>query len=679
MDATTVKRIEFLTSELEAHNRRYYLEARPLISDREYDALYRELQDLEAAHPALKSENSPTQRVGGAPLEGFKQIIHRERMMSLENTYTEGEVADWYQRSIKALGLPELETWIEPKVDGVAVALFYESGKLKYAATRGDGTTGDDITQNVRTIRTLPLNLPADVPQTVEVRGECYMTKQGFAELNQQRADAGEPEFANPRNSTAGSLKQLDSRLVAGRPLSILFHGFSTASGDYVPETQEAFQQFLKRAGLKGADLSWKAVGLEEILSAIRALDQQRHALAYETDGAVVKLNAVRLQRELGVTSKAPRWAIAYKYAPEQAETKLHKIEIQIGRTGVLTPVAHLEPVFVSGSTVSRATLHNEEEIARKDIREGDVVIIEKAGEIIPAVVRVRTELRVGEMPKFLMPDTCPICATPVVRDVGQVAVRCPNFYCGDQVKRRLQHFAARGAMDIQGLGEVLVEQIVQAGLAKDAADLYELDEVRLMGLERMGQKSAQNLLDGLAKSKSQAAWRLLFGLGILHVGSSVAQKLVEHFRSLDGIAAATVEELQQCPDVGLIVAKSLHEWFRDERNQILGERLRAAGLQFALAESEMRGPAATTLAGTTWVITGTLSKPRPYFEALIKQHAGKISGSVSKKTSYVLVGEDAGSKAQKAQELGVKTISEADFYALLDAAPPGPDPGMLF
>lgn len=660
-------RIAELIAELEAHNQRYYQDAQPTITDREYDLLYRELQDLEAAHPELLDPHSPTQRVGGAPLEGFVQIKHKERMMSLENTYSEAEVAEWYQRTLKSLGREELETWIEPKVDGVAVSLFYENGRLKYAATRGDGTTGDDITQNVRTIKSVPLTVPAAGPQTFEVRGECYMTKQGFAELNQQRADAGEAEFANPRNSTAGSLKQLDSKLVAQRPLSIIFHGFGTTAGGHVPESQEAFHAFLKSVRLRGADMHWRTNSLEEILSAIRELNEKRHGLPYETDGAVVKINALRDQRELGVTSKAPRWAIAYKYAPEQAETTLHKIEIQIGRTGVLTPVAHLAPVFVSGSTVSRATLHNEEEIERKDIREGDQVIIEKAGEIIPAVVRVLTEKRTGELPKFAMPSECPSCATAVVRDPEQVAVRCPNFYCADQVERRLQHFAARGAMDIQGMGDVLVAQVVKAGLAKDAGDLYDLTTEKVMALERMGEKSAQNLVDGLKKSAQQPPWRLLFGLGILHVGSSGAQKILDHFRSIDAVAAASLEELIACPDVGGIVAQSIHDWFRDERNIVLLERLRAAGLQFNVPEFSS-GPASTKLAGTTWVITGTLSQPRPVFEEMIKQHGGKISGSVSKKTSYLLEGDDAGSKADKARSLGVKTLDEASFYALLDS-----------
>ncbi len=659
------QKMEKLAVEIDRHNLLYFEHAAPEISDQEYDRLHRELLDLEAQFPELRDPNSPTQRVGGAPLDGFQQIRHPERMMSLENTYSEGEVGDWFQRVQKGTGELLVETRIEPKVDGVAVSLYYEHGALKYAATRGDGTVGDDITQNIRTIKSVPLRLPKDVPQTFEVRGECYMTKKGFSELNQQRADAGEAEFANPRNATAGTLKQLDPKIVASRPLSVIFHGFGVTPG-FSLDTQDAFYALLKEAGLRGADRRWSASGLAEILTAIRELDQQRHDLPYETDGAVIKVNSVGQQRELGATSKAPRWAVAYKYAPEQAETRLVKIEIQIGRTGVLTPVAHLEPVFVSGSTVSRATLHNEEEIQRKDIRVGDRVIIEKAGEIIPAVVRVRDDLRTGEEQVFHMPKACPVCQSPVVRDEGQVAVRCPNFYCQDQVKRRIQHFAARAAMDIQGLGEVLVEQIVEAELARDVADLYEnLDVMKLLSLERMGQRSVQNLLDGLEKSRLQPAWRVLFGLGLLHVGSSAAQKLIEHFGGIDAVEAASVEALRDCPDVGDVVAQSIHDWFREERNVALVDRLRRAGLQFAGVLSAQREGATSKLAGTTWVITGTLSRPRPYFEDLIKKHGGKTSGSVSKKTSFLLAGEEAGSKLAKAQELGVKVVDEAAFGQL--------------
>ena len=670
MTTLPTERMAALAAELDRHNRLYYEHAQPEISDQEYDRLYRELQDLEAAHPKLKDPNSPTQRVGGTTLQGFSQIRHRDRMMSLDNTYSEAEVAQWYQRCQKGLAENvELETWVEPKIDGVAVTLYYENGGLKHAATRGDGTTGDDISQNIRTIKGLILKLPANGPQQLELRGECYLAKEAFAELNQARVEAGEAEFANPRNATAGSLKQLDSKMVAERPLSIIFHGFSKVAGDHVPENQVAFQEFLKSVGLKGADLSYRCHNLEEILAAIRRLDTERHALPYETDGAVVKLNSIRQQDELGATSKAPRWAIAYKFAPEQAETRLQKIEIQIGRTGVLTPVAHLDPVFVSGSTVSRATLHNEEEIARKDIRAGDIVIIEKAGEIIPAVVRVRIDLRQGDPPRFQMPEACPSCQTPVVREAGQVAVRCPNFYCSEQVKRRLEHFAARGAMDISGLGEALVEQLVSASLVRDCADLYRLTMPDLMTLDRMGTKSAQNLLDGLEKSKSQSAWRLLFGLGILHTGRNVSRKLVEHFGSIDAVAAATVEEMQACPVVGDVVAETLHTWFRDPINVDLLTRLRSTGLTFAAAATDRPAALSSQFAGTIWVLTGTLSHPRPHFEELIKQHGGKISGSVSKKTSYVLVGADAGSKEEKARSLGVPTLTESEFEKLLPSA----------
>ncbi len=662
-----------LRSELERHNRLYYLDAAPVISDREYDALYRELEDLEKAHPELQDPDSPTQRVSGAPLEGFSQIRHPERMMSLDNSYNETEVAEWYARCQKLLETSEdLETTIDAKVDGVAVALYYENGRLKYAATRGDGTTGDDITQNIRTIRSIPLVLPSHVPETFEVRGECYMPKDGFAALNAQRLEAGEPEFANARNATAGTLKQLDAKVAAARPLQLIVHSLGSTPG-FTLENLHEFKKLIRDAGLKGAD--WQATGHNQadILQAIRDLETARHTLPYETDGAVVKIARVAQQGNLGVTSKAPRWAFAYKYAAEQAETKLLSIELQVGRTGTLTPVANLEPVFLSGSTVARATLHNEEEIARKDIRVGDRVIIEKAGEIIPAVIRVVTEKRDGTETVFTMPSACPACQTPVVRDEAMVAVRCPNFYCGEQVRRRLQHFAARGAMDIQGLGEAMVEQVVSAGLARDCADLYTLQTSAIAGLERQGKKSAENLIAGLEKSKTQPPWRLLFGLGILHVGSSGAKKLMEHCGGLDALAAATVEELTQCSDIGEVVALSIHTWFRDPENITLLERLRTHGLNFVADASST--PKTTELAGTTWVITGTLTRPRPEFEAMITQAGGKTSSSISKKTSFLLAGEEAGSKLAKAQSLGVRVLSETEFMAMLAPAAAASEP----
>jgi DNA ligase (NAD+) len=669
-------RIAQLTSELDRHNRLYYSEARPEISDGEYDRLHRELVDLEKAHPELASPNSPTQRVGGVPLDGFSQITHPGRMLSLDNTYSETEVAEFFQRVVKGLGrtdslFPEVEMIVEPKVDGVAVAVKYEAGELQYAATRGDGTTGDDITVNVRTIRTLPLRLPAGVPQTFEVRGEVFMPTAAFAQLNAQRAEAGEPLFANPRNSTAGTLKQLDSRITAKRPLDLIFHSFGSLAGLPV-KTQSDLGQLLDSCGLKKGAWTRTVRTLEELLAAIRELDTYRRTLPYETDGAVVKVNSIADQLTLGLTSKAPRWAMAFKYPAEQAITRVLGIEIQIGRTGVLTPVAHLEPVLVSGSTVSRATLHNEEEIARKDVRIGDTVVIEKAGEIIPAVVEVKKDARDGSEVIFVMPSCCPTCGTDVVRDPGIVAVRCPNLRCPEQVKRRLTHYAARGALDIQGLGEALVDQLVEARLIADVADIYDLQakEALVLGLERMGQKSCDNLLKGIETSKTQPLWRVIFGLGILHVGNNGAQKLAEHFRSLDAIAAASVEELSGTPDVGEVVAQSIHGWFRDAGNLTLMERLRTAGVTLTITESAAAARVSNGFAGKTFVITGTLSRPRPDFEDIVRSHGGKVSSSISAKTSYLLCGEDAGSKLAKAQKLNVPVLDEAAFTALIAALP---------
>jgi DNA ligase (NAD+) len=656
------KRVRELTTDLERHNRLYYIEARPEITDHDYDRLYRELADLEKEFPELASPNSPTQRVGGAPLEGFSQIEHPERMLSLDNTYSEEEVIEWYERQKKTLGAHFAMT-IEPKIDGVAVALSYENGALEYAATRGDGTTGDDITQNVRTIRSVPLHLPADGPQTFEVRGEIFMPNEAFKEMNQRREAEGDPPFVNPRNATAGSLKQLDSRIAAQRPLDMIVHGFGKLEG-FQFETHDDFRALLSVVGLRGSDFHWKADDGEGILGAIRKLDAARHDLPYETDGAVVKVLEVAAQRKLGATSKAPRWAMAFKFPAEQAQTRVLSIEVQIGRTGALTPVANLEPVFVSGTTVSRATLHNEEEIKRKDIRVGDVVVIEKAGEIIPAVIESKKELRTGNETEFEMPTHCPACGSAVVREEGQVAVRCPNHHCKEQVKRRLRHFAQRGAMDIQGLGDVMVELIVNADLATDVAALYALQFDDLIQLERQGERSVEKLLQGIETSKSQPLWRLIFGLGILHVGNSSARSLADHFGSVEAIRNASVEELESVDDVGAIVAGSIRDYLSDEENLEMLERLKAAGLVLeAEVSGEGDGEAAPgKFEGTTWVITGTLSESRDAIAEVIRANGGKVSGSISKKTTYLLAGEKAGSKLTKAEKLGVKVLSEEAY-----------------
>lgn len=661
--AEAADRAVFLSAELHRHNRLYYVEARPVISDKDFDVLLRELQDIEARFPDLLTPDSPTQRVGGAALEGFTQIRHAVPMMSLDNTYSEEELTAFFARVQKGLGREQVACVIEPKVDGVAISVRYENGMLKHGVTRGDGTTGDDVTNNLKTINTLPLRLPKDGPQTFEVRGEVFMPKAGFAKLNQEREEAGESLFANPRNSTAGTLKLLDPKIVAKRPLDIVFYGLADASGLPI-ESQNDVRKLLEAAGLPKSNLLWQADSAEGLLKAIRELDEQRKALPYETDGAVIKVNAFTDQRELGVTSKAPRWAIAYKYQPEQAETKILAVDIQVGRTGALTPVARLEPVFVSGSTVSNATLHNFEEIERKDIRVGDRVIIEKAGEIIPAVVSVKTEKRDGSEQLIVPPTHCPVCGTGVHRDEEQVVIRCPNPKCPEVVKRRIEHFVSRSAMDISGLGESVVAQLVDLKLVGDVADLYAMNELLLARLERVGTKSIDNYLKAIETSKQQDPWRLVFGLGILHVGAGGARKLLEHFGGIDAVAKASVEELIQCPDIGEIVAVSIHAWFRDELNIQLLDRLRASGLNFVQKAVEA---ASDKLAGTTWVITGALSQERETIADIIRSHGGKVSGSVSGKTTYLLAGADAGSKLDKATKLGVKVLNEAEFRAMIE------------
>ena len=658
------KRATQLREEIEEHNRRYYQQAAPTISDREYDRLYKELVDLESKFPELVTSDSPTQRVGGKPFKAFEPIEHRVPMLSLDNTYSEEEVADFYARIARLLPNEKIPVVIEPKVDGVAVSLLYENGKLRHAATRGDGTVGDDITQNIRTIRAVPDQLRGKAPKLLEVRGEVYMDKKGFEKLNADREKEGLPVFANPRNAAAGSLKQLDPALVAKRPLGVVFYGTGATEGVDVDLHSKIFP-FLKKLGLSATEKWWLADSVEKILQAIRELDQVRHDFPYQTDGAVVKVDSFAQREKLGFTAKSPRWAIAYKYEAERVETRLIDIVVQVGRTGTLTPVAILEPVLVSGSTVSRATLHNEDEIKRKDIRIGDTVVIEKAGEVIPAVVNVQTEKRTGKERKFRMPTTCPECGSRVVKDEGQVAVRCINGRCPAQLKRKIEHFASRGAMDIEGLGEMMVEQLVSKNLVHDVSDIYELTAEKMLILERMGEKSIGNLLEAIESSKKRPVWRLIFGLGILHVGVSASRALADHFRSLRKLMEAPVDELQRIGDVGEVVAQSIHQFFQEKQNRKIIERLEKLGVRPQI-EPRRTQTADSPFAGSTWVITGTLSQPRKEIAEMIIQRGGKVSGSVSKKTNYVLAGEAAGSKLEKAKQLGVRIVNEAAFRKML-------------
>jgi DNA ligase, NAD-dependent len=653
-----------LRQEIEHHNRLYYEGLPTEITDQEFDALLRQLRELEQQHPELITPDSPTQRVGGAPLEAFESVRHLVPMQSLDNTYDEGEVADFVRRIRKLLPGENIPLTVEPKVDGVAISLLYENGRLVRAATRGDGVTGDNVLENIKTIRSIPLQLKGDVPARIEIRGEVYLPKKRFARINEERDEQGLPPFANPRNAAAGSLKQLDSRLTARRGLEALFYGFGAFEGT-LPRTQREFVELLRTFGLPVPDRIWVALTVEEALEAIRELGKIRHDFPYETDGAVLKVDILAQREQLGSTSKAPRWAIAYKYEPERAVTRLRDITVQVGRTGVLTPVAELEPVFVSGSTVSRATLHNEEEVHRKDIRIGDHVLIEKAGEVIPAVVEVVRDRRDGSEKVFSMPQTCPSCGGSVLREPGQVALRCTNPSCGAQLRRRLEHFASRGAMDIEGLGESMVAQLVDSGLVRDLPQIYDLTKEQLLTLERMGEKSASNLLAGIEASKERPLWRLLFGLGILHVGATAARKLAERFRTLDALASASLEDLKSTQDVGDVMAASIRQWFDNPKVRELLEKLRAAGLNFGERDEHAttgEGP----LKGTTWVLTGTLSIPRDEAAEMIRRAGGTVSGSVSKKTTYVLAGEEAGSKLDKARKLGVNILSEDEFRRML-------------
>lgn len=670
------KRHAELVAEIRRHDEAYYVFAQPTISDQEYDRLYRELLDLEKAHPELITPDSPTQKVGGAPVTEFKPVQHLTPMLSLDNTYSQAEVREFVQRLQRLLPGETLEFVVEPKVDGVAMNLRYENGELVLGATRGDGTTGDDITTNLRTIRNLPVRLRPlhgeKLPRLMEVRGEVYMTRAGFEKLNKQRAAQGEEPFANARNSAAGSLKQLDSRIVAKRPLALTSYGLGTIEGGPNFRTHREVLSWLQDLGFPTPEKTWHCRSVEELIQAIDELDKVRRTFAYETDGAVIKLDSLAQRDRTGFTAKAPRWSMAYKYAAEQAETKLKAITIQVGRTGALTPVAELEPVFLAGSTIARATLHNEDELRRKDIRVGDTVTIEKAGEVIPAVVGVVLTKRTGQEKQFNFPTHCPECRAEVRRSLGaareEAAVwRCTNTEgCPAQIRGRIEHFCSRGALDIEGGGEVLVAQLVKTNLVRDVADLYSLTLDQLVRIERMGAKSAQNFLNAVQASKARELWRLIFGLGILHVGTGVAKSLARAFPNLDALASATVEQLTATEDIGEVIAQSVRGWFDNPRNRELIERLRRASLNFA---SNTYAPQTTSsaIAGKTFVLTGTLpTLKREEATARIEAFGGKVTSSVSKKTDYVVAGTDAGSKLAKAQELGVTVIDEAGLLKLL-------------
>ena len=663
-----------LADEIRAHDYRYYVEANPAISDRDYDKLYRELSDLEQAFPDLVTPDSPTQRVGGEPLKAFHPVQHLLPMMSLDNTYSQAEVRQFLGRVAKLLPGEKLDWVVEPKIDGVAISLRYEDGRLVLGATRGDGTTGDDITANLKTVRNIPLTLRRSgaerLPKLLEVRGEVYLPIARFQQVNAERVSREEEPFANPRNATAGSLKQLDPRIVAKRGLAMVVYALGYVDGAQSPPRHSEVLQWLRQLGFSTPERVWLCPDEESLLGAIDELDQLRRKFAYQTDGAVIKLNSVALREQVGATSKAPRWAIAYKYEAEQAETKIRDISVQVGRTGALTPVAELDPVPVSGTVVKRATLHNEDQVRRLDVRIGDTVTIQKAGEIIPEVVGVVLHKRTGRETTFHFPKNCPECGTPVSRTRSgeeEVVWRCPNYDCPAQVRGRIEHWCARGAMDIEGGGEVLVRQLVEQQLAHDVADLYSLKLAQVAGLERMGEKSAQNFLDGVESSKRRDLWRLIFGLGILHVGAGVAKALARHFPDLDALARASTADLSHAEDVGEVIAQSVDRWFHEARNQQLVEKLRQAGLNFRSELFQARPPAGL-FAGKTFVLTGTLpTLSREQASARIEALGGKVTASVSKKTDYVLAGAEPGSKLDKATQLGIKILSESEFLEIAE------------
>ena len=661
------KEIEKLRGEIRYHEYRYYVLDSPEITDFEFDNLMRRLQELEAQNPELVTPDSPTQRVGGAPAAEFPKVRHSVPMMSLDNTYSIDELKDFDRRVRELSGRSKVGYVGELKLDGLSMALTYEDGVLKHGVTRGDGVQGEDVTPNVKTIRSIPLRLnPKKLevisnPRRMEVRGEVIMPLKAFEQTNAQREAAGEPRFANPRNSAAGSMRQLDSRIVAQRKLDMFLYYLLVDNREPLREHWQNLDA-LAKMGFKVNPHRRLCKSFDELMAYIQEWESKRDSLEYEIDGIVVKVNDIRLWEELGATAKSPRWAIAYKYAARQATTKVMNIRAQVGRTGTLTPVADLEPVDVGGVTVSHATLHNMDEIARLGVKIGDTVLIQRAGEVIPQVVQV--EVHAPEGKEFSMPKQCPVCDGEVHRVEGEVAYRCVNSACPAKLRESLLFFAGRRAMDIDGLGEALVEQLVGKGLVHDVADLYSLTQDQVANLERMGDKSASNLLEEIENSKRASLARLIFALGIRFVGERTGQLLADHFSSLDKLARASEEELLEVEEVGPKVAEGILEFFAEPRNREVIEKLRKAGLQFDQPKAhKSTGP----LAGKQFVLTGTLPRySRDEAKRMIEEAGGRVIGSVSKKTDYVVVGADAGSKLEKARSLGVKTIDEEELVKLL-------------
>jgi len=695
-DANTVKqRIDELRETTNHHNYRYYVLDSPEISDAEYDELMRELRQLEAEHPELVTPDSPTQRIGAPPVEAFGVVEHPRPLLSLANVFSYEELAAWHKRVSNLLGGRQLDLVCEPKIDGLAVALTYVDGLLVTGATRGDGYRGENITQNLKTVRSIPLSLPKEAPPRFEVRGEVYLPKAGFKKLNEARAKEGLPLFANPRNAAAGSVRQLDSSITARRPLDIFVYGLGWTEGKAVPDTHWEIMQYLKALGFKINPNIALVRSLDEVEKYHESWGQGREKAPYEADGIVAKVNSIALQQELGTVAHEPRWAIAYKFPAVQGTTKLLYIGINVGRTGSLNPYAVLEPVRVGGVVISSAALHNEEDIHRKDIRIGDWVVVQRAGEVIPEIVEPIVSRRTGKEKIFSMrektweiyrqrkgiagkeepPDypVCPVCGSEVIKPEGEAMHRCTNAACPSQALERIRHFVSRGAMDIDGVGEKLCQTLFDAGLIKDAADLYRLTKEQLLSLERMADKSASNVLNSIKTSKNRPLPRVVFALGIAHVGDQYAELLAEHFDSVDALAKASEEELSTIPSIGPKIAESIVAFFRQKGNIQIIEKLKKAKVKLEKGEVEKVGEGlvpSRPLAGLEFVLTGKLeSFSRPEAEARVKALGGKAGSDVTRKTSYVVVGADPGSKLAKARKLGTKTINEAEFTELLDEA----------
>ena len=664
------KRLSELRGLIRHHNHRYYVLDDPEVPDSEYDRLMRELTALEATHPELVTPDSPSQRVGAAPLEAFGEVRHKVPMLSLDNAFSEEDLLNFDRRVREKLEVEEVEYTAEPKLDGLAMSLTYETGRLTRGATRGDGSTGEDVTQNVRTVKSIPLQLLGQGwPVLLEVRGEVYMPKRGFEELNRELVKRGEKTYVNPRNTAAGSLRQLDPRITAARPLEFYAYGLGMVKPDTLPKRHSEILEKLRGWGIRVNRETQKVKGAAGCLEYYARLGKKRETLPYEIDGVVYKVDRIDWQEELGFVSRAPRWAVAHKFPAQEEMTVLKAVDFQVGRTGALTPTARLEPVFVGGVTVSNATLHNMDEVARKDIRVGDTVIVRRAGDVIPEVVGVVLAKRPKNAKKVVLPKRCPVCGSEVVRPEGEAVARCSGgLVCSAQRKELIRHFASRRALDIEGLGEKLVDQLVEKDLIKTPADVFGLSVKELADLDRMGEKSAQNLAEAIARARETTFPRFLYSLGIPEVGEATAQTLAQHFGGLEPLMEADVEKLLEVPDVGPVVAEEIAAFFRQKHNRAVIAALRKAGVSWP-AMARRAPSAAQTLAGKTFVLTGTLAAmTRDQAKEQITALGGKVTGSVSKKTDYVVAGSEPGSKLQEAERLGVEVLDEAAFLRLIRA-----------